>query len=62
MIAEIARVLKPQGTLILSSPDKKEYSDIPHYTNPYHVKELYYEELLNLLSGHFQNIQFMANA
>ncbi|MHB8123081.1 MAG: class I SAM-dependent methyltransferase [Desulfuromonadaceae bacterium] len=56
MMAEIARVLKPEGILILSSPNKKEYSDIPHYANPYHKKELTFDELSTLLSQHFQNI------
>jgi hypothetical protein len=58
MMAEIARVLKPEGLLILSSPNKKEYSDIPHFANPYHKKELSFEELATLLSQHFQNIMF----
>ena len=58
MIAEIARVLKPEGTLILSSPDKKEYSDLPHHINPYHIKELHNDEMYSLLSRNFQNVLF----
>ncbi len=55
MLAEIKRVLKPEGVLIISSPDKKHYSDIPGYNNPYHVKELYYEEFKTLLKKNFKS-------
>ncbi|HBT93775.1 MAG TPA: hypothetical protein DEB23_05900 [Chitinophagaceae bacterium] len=55
MMSEVKRVLKNDGILIISSPDKKNYSDIPKYTNPYHVKELYTEEFHNLIEQYFQN-------
>ena len=41
MMREIKRVLVPGGVLMISSPDKLEYSDIPNYSNEYHVRELY---------------------
>jgi len=56
MIAEIHRVLRPEGLLIISSPDKREYSDVPGYSNPFHVKELYLEEFTALLGQHFRNV------
>jgi len=34
MMKEIKRVLKPSGLLIISSPDKKNYSEDANYTNP----------------------------
>jgi len=55
MIQEIKRVLKPNGVLIISSPDKLNYSDIPGYANPYHPKELYLEEFRSLVSKKFIN-------
>ena len=58
MLAEIKRVLKPDGVLIISSPDKKYYTDIPGYKNIYHVKELYYEEFKHLISDFFKNNYF----
>lgn len=59
MIAEIKRVLRPDGLLIISSPDKREYSDVPAYTNPYHVKELYRDEFEALLNGAFRHCHLL---
>lgn len=56
MIQECKRVLKKDGLLIISTPDKKYYSEIPGYHNPFHVKELYPEEFRNLVSKYFSNI------
>lgn len=54
MMREIKRVLRPEGVVVISSPNKLEYSDKPGYSNPYHVKELYREEFKKLLSLHFK--------
>ena len=59
MIAEIHRVLRPAGLLIMSSPDKREYSDVTGYSNPYHLKELYLEEFATLLGQHFQSVAML---
>jgi SAM-dependent methyltransferase len=53
MLAEIRRVLVPGGTLVLSTPDRRTYSEIPNYKNPFHVRELDYEEFGELLGRHF---------
>jgi 2-polyprenyl-3-methyl-5-hydroxy-6-metoxy-1,4-benzoquinol methylase len=58
MIAELKRVLKPDGMLIISSPDKLHYSDIPGYKNEFHVKELYFDEFRALLAAHFRHLKF----
>jgi glycosyltransferase involved in cell wall biosynthesis/SAM-dependent methyltransferase/uncharacterized coiled-coil protein SlyX len=55
MMREIKRVLVPCGVLMISSPDKLEYSDKPKYKNPYHVKELYRGEFESLLGAYFKN-------
>jgi len=52
-VAELARVVKPEGVLLLSCPNKLEYSDKRGFTNEYHVKELYREELARLLAARF---------
>jgi ubiquinone/menaquinone biosynthesis C-methylase UbiE len=56
MIAEFARVLRPGGAVIISSPNKREYSDIPKYKNPFHVAELYLDQFESLLKSHFRNV------
>lgn len=58
MFLEIKRVLKPDGILIMSSPDKKYYSDIPNFKNKFHVKELYFEEFEELVKKHFKFSDF----
>ncbi|MBO9127832.1 glycosyltransferase [Rhizobium sp. 16-545-1B] len=55
MMKEIKRVLRPGGRLIISSPEKHEYSDVPGFQNPFHVKELYRDEFLDLVGRHFSS-------
>lgn len=58
MFLEIKRVLKQDGILIMSSPDKKYYSDIPNFKNKFHVKELYFDEFESLTKKHFNSSKF----
>jgi SAM-dependent methyltransferase len=53
LLAEFRRVLRPQGFLVLSSPDKTEYSERHGFNNEFHVRELYLEELEQLISREF---------
>jgi SAM-dependent methyltransferase len=53
MIAEFARVLAPGGWLVLSSPNRPEYSDARSYANPFHRHELDRDELGRLLDAAF---------
>ena len=50
---ELARVLVPEGLLILSCPNRAEYRDRRGFDNPFHVKELYRAELAQLVSERF---------
>jgi hypothetical protein len=52
-LAEIVRVLRPNGQLLISSPNKLVYSDDAHYHNPYHARELYFDEFRDLLQRSF---------
>lgn len=54
MMQEIQRVLKKDGILVISSPNRLVYSDLPNYHNPFHVKELYQEEFVYLLNKYFR--------
>src|ERR1700739_2502119 len=56
MLAEIKRVLRATGILIISSPDKHEYSVVPAYTNPFHIKELHRSEFEKLIASRFKQI------
>jgi SAM-dependent methyltransferase len=58
MMAEVKRVLRSDGLLIISTPDKYHYSDVPGYKNEFHVKELYHHEFVGLLRRHFTNASF----
>ena len=53
MLAEFARVLTRDGVLILSSPNRPEYSEARNYVNPFHLHELDRNELAQLLAPHF---------
>ncbi|MGV6853371.1 MAG: class I SAM-dependent methyltransferase [bacterium] len=60
MIEEFNRVLKDDGILIISSPEKSEYSDKQGYANEFHVKELYFDELDKLLKKSFETVEYYA--
>ncbi|GAA0714251.1 class I SAM-dependent methyltransferase [Dokdonella soli] len=53
LLAGFARVLAEDGVLVISSPDKRTYSELAGFRNEFHVRELYREELLDLLKPHF---------
>ena len=53
MLAEFARVLAPDGALLISSPNRPEYSERRDYRNPFHLHELDGEELRRALAVHF---------
>jgi O-antigen biosynthesis protein len=59
MMRELRRVLQADGLLIISTPDKRYYSEEPKITNEYHVKELYEAEFHDLLERHFRNVRVM---
>ncbi|MDB8545132.1 glycosyltransferase [Turicibacter sanguinis] len=57
-LKEIKRVLKKDGILIMSTPDREVYSQLVHYSNEYHVKEFAKIEYKQFLHLYFENIQF----
>lgn len=59
LLSEIKRVLKKGGLLIISTPDKKWYSDKPGNSNPFHEKELYKDEFTSLLKKHFEYVTLL---
>lgn len=57
-VAELARVLVPGGVLVLSCPNKLEYTDKRDYHNEFHVKELYRAELAQLVGARFPHVSW----
>ncbi|MDE2481727.1 MAG: class I SAM-dependent methyltransferase [bacterium] len=57
LVAELHRVLSPGGMLLISSPNKAVYTDRHGNQNPFHVKELYLDELHALLDRHFPRVE-----
>jgi len=55
-IKEMVRLMKEDGTLIISTPNKKVYSDDANYSNPFHLSEFYKQEFMSFLTEHFKNI------
>lgn len=53
MLSEFSRVLKPEGVLVLSSPNRRVYSESRNYVNEFHVQELDRDELARLLTPAF---------
>ena len=56
-LEEIARVLKKDGILVMSTPNKKIYSDLFNYKNEFHVKEFYHNEFLAFLHEKFKYVK-----
>jgi SAM-dependent methyltransferase len=53
MLSELRRVLRPGGRVIISSPDRRYYSEAAGYTNPFHLRELSCEEFRELIARFF---------
>ena len=56
-LREIDRVLKPDGILIMSTPNKAVYSDRYHYFNEFHIHEFYHDEFQQFLGQYFPYVQ-----
>lgn len=56
-LKEIKRVLKPDGFLIMSTPNKEIYSDKYNYHNEFHIKEFYKQEFVDFLQQEFKNVK-----
>jgi SAM-dependent methyltransferase len=57
LVAGFARALTADGVLVISSPDKRSYSDATGFRNEFHVRELYRDELLSLLHAQFPHVR-----
>lgn len=55
---EVTRVLKKDGILVISTPDKYIYSEKANYKNEFHIKEFYEHEFQFFLNSYFKNVNF----
>lgn len=51
--SEASRLIKPDGLMLISTPNKLFYSDKTQYQNEHHLKEFYPHEFVALLKSHF---------
>lgn len=56
-VSEIRRVLKDEGILVLSTPNKLISSPTPGTIWPYHIREFYPDELQDLLARYFSHVE-----
>jgi 2-polyprenyl-3-methyl-5-hydroxy-6-metoxy-1,4-benzoquinol methylase/GT2 family glycosyltransferase len=54
---EIKRVLRPEGMLVISTPNTDVYKEILTEPNPFHVKELNEAEFCSILGENFLNFR-----
>lgn len=54
---EVYRILKPDGFLVMSTPNKEIYSDLYHYHNEFHIREFYKNEYVEFLQERFKNVR-----
>jgi ubiquinone/menaquinone biosynthesis C-methylase UbiE len=59
LLEEVKRLLQPHGVFIASTPNKAIYRGGSAEGNPFHVKELYFEEFQALLGRYFGNMRFL---
>jgi len=57
MLGELKRVLRPEGMLVISSPNKLVYSDGRSLQNPFHQRELYFHEFRDMLRSFFPKVR-----
>jgi len=61
MLAQIRRVLRDDGVLVISSPNRKVYSEQSGHHNEFHVRELDFRELDGLLKRHFGHVAYFGH-
>jgi SAM-dependent methyltransferase len=64
MLGELKRVLRPDGLLIISTPDRSNYPDSrivegEPEANPFHIRELNVQEFKTLVARHFAHSKFL---
>ena len=56
VLDEVVRVLGDKGILVVSTPDRRLYSEATGQHNPFHERELALDEFQELLGSHFPHV------
>lgn len=59
MLTELRRVLRPGGRVIISSPDRRYYSEATGHVNPFHLRELSCDEFRELVARFFPHSRLL---
>lgn len=62
VMTEIRRVLREDGTLIISTPDREVSTASSGNQNPFHVQELSAEEFASLIGAHFEHVRLFGQS
>jgi SAM-dependent methyltransferase len=62
VMSEIRRVLREDGTLVISTPDRLAYAGSSAEPNPFHVRELSMEEFVSLIGAQFEHVSLFGQA
>jgi GT2 family glycosyltransferase/glycosyltransferase involved in cell wall biosynthesis/SAM-dependent methyltransferase len=56
LMAVVTRILRHDGLLVISTPDRDVYTSLHHVDNPFHVHELNRREFVDLLRSHMPHL------
>jgi 2-polyprenyl-3-methyl-5-hydroxy-6-metoxy-1,4-benzoquinol methylase len=57
---EAKRLLKPDGGLLISTPNRIVYTEAIDHHNPYHLREFTGDEFLQFLHGYFEHVHMLS--
>jgi SAM-dependent methyltransferase len=57
LLEETARVLKPEGLLLISTPNRLYYTEERKELNPYHTREFSFDEFSSFLRQQYQEVE-----
>jgi len=61
-LTAIRAALTDEGVLLISTPNRAVYNDTDQEDNPFHKRELYRDEFVQLLGQHFRHVQLFGQS